>query len=179
MCFIIALSLHYTPLYSPFYSEFNPLLLPPSSLLKYSTHNTTLPSLSFLSTHFSTLFSLSLSMFTSPDRVSEYIHIEQEVSRREQTKHPLHIENYESLKKDKKSLIGRVILKAENITARYAPDLPPVLKNLSFQLIAGKLVVIVIDTFFYHLFIYLFIYYQLFLRLLLLFCFLEIQFFSI
>ena len=86
------------------------------------------------------LFSLSLflSMFTSPDRVSEYIHIEQEVSRREQTKHPLHIENYESLKKNKKSLIGRVILKAENITARYAPDLPPVLKNLSFQLIAGK-----------------------------------------
>ena len=84
-------------------------------------------------------------MFTSPDRVGEYILLEQEISSsEEQIKFPLHKEysspiNDENLKSQSQSNLGHVVLKAENITARYSPDLPPALRNLSFELISGTM----------------------------------------
>ena len=81
-------------------------------------------------------------MFTSPDRVGEYILLEQEITPEEQKKHPLHQEytpsNDENIG-NTLTTVGAVVLKAENITARYAPDLPPALMNLSFELISGKI----------------------------------------
>ena len=80
-------------------------------------------------------------MFTSPDRVGEYILLEQEISSpEEQIKFPLHEEHSSDIDDENlksKLDLGKIVLKAENITARYAPDLPPALKNISFELVSG------------------------------------------
>lgn len=87
-------------------------------------------------------------MFTSPDRVKEYIGLEQEVSPENTTDPPLHLEGEKLIKSSHKNHIdgslrnedSRVVLKAENVVARYAPDLPPALNQVSFTLTAGRLV---------------------------------------
>jgi ABC-type multidrug transport system fused ATPase/permease subunit len=87
-------------------------------------------------------------MFTSPDRVKEYIGLEQEVSSEDATDSPLHLEGERLIKSPHenhndrflRSDDSRMVLKADNVVARYAPDLPPALNRISFTLTAGKLV---------------------------------------
>ena len=99
-------------------------------------------------------------MFTSPDRVREYIGVEQETDIADRqslsfgsssspsdingTLHiptpKLHIEYNGGIYAQPNVLTHGPILTGESITARYAPDLPPALLRVSFALHPGKLV---------------------------------------
>ena len=60
----------------------------------------------------------------------------------EQIKFPLHEEHSSDIDDENlksKLNLGKIVLKAENITARYALDLPPALKNISFELVSGTM----------------------------------------
>jgi ABC-type multidrug transport system fused ATPase/permease subunit len=84
--------------------------------------------------------------FTSPERVQEYIALEQEVGGEDGV---VNAEKSKETKEEKgvygavdtaASLQPKTALFAENIIVRYRPDLPPALIDLSFELGAGKLV---------------------------------------
>ena len=102
-------------------------------------------------------------MFTSPDRVREYIGVEQETdiadrqslsfvssssdvnnSTNTTSMHVptprLHIEYNGGIYAQPNMLANGPILTGESITARYAPDLPPALLRVSFALHPGRLV---------------------------------------
>ena len=104
-------------------------------------------------------------MFTSPDRVREYIGVEQEtdiadrqslsfvsstsdvhnvnMTNNESMMHipspRLHIEYNGGIYAQPNVIASGPILSGESITARYAPDLPPALLRVSFALYPGKL----------------------------------------
>ena len=87
-------------------------------------------------------------MFTSPDRVREYVGLEQETAIADRQAPagaepcpPLH-EEYRGgvIYSQANYVAGGPVVVGENIVARYAPDLPPVLNNVSFSLMPGRLV---------------------------------------
>jgi hypothetical protein len=51
---------------------------------------------------------------------------------------PLHLEYAVAESKPLNIEIGNEILRADNVVARYAADLPPALKNISFTLHSGE-----------------------------------------
>ncbi len=73
-------------------------------------------------------------MFTSPERVFEYIKIEQEANANafDGRLSPL-------LEKSSIAEVGPVLV-AEGIVARYSRDLPPALKGVSFSIRSGRLI---------------------------------------
>jgi ABC-type multidrug transport system fused ATPase/permease subunit len=87
-------------------------------------------------------------MFTSPDRVREYVALEQETAIADRQapagvdpSPPLH-EEYTGgvIYSQAHYVAGGPVVVGENVVARYAADLPPALDKVSFALMPGKLV---------------------------------------
>jgi ABC-type multidrug transport system fused ATPase/permease subunit len=84
--------------------------------------------------------------FTSPERVQEYIALEQEfggedwVVNTEKSKELKEENGFYGAVSTAASLSPKAAFSAENIVVRYKPELPPALIDLSFELRAGKLV---------------------------------------